>query len=414
MSNKAILLCWILISNLGIAYAQTFSELPVQKVYSLVKDSVNTIGNDTYLDDFYEKLYQLKSTGRGKVNIIHIGDSHIQADYMTDVVRKNFQRFFGNGGRGLIFPLRVAASNEPANYKSTTNAHWNIKRLVYPQQPLPIGICGVTLHTNHAGNRIGIEVKDPLFDYTFDQVSVFYLKGQNSFDFVVKDSVGNYLGTAGAYTGDPFTMVTHIQLEKRIGQMELEVVKTNEDQQQATLFGINLQNSNPGVIYHSIGVNGARFTHYNQASYFARQTQLLQPDLIIVSLGTNDATGYPYVDKQLPNQIETMVKLLEEYNPQAKILLTTPPDAFRKKIKSNPGIQIIREEILKFAVDTGIAFWDMYKVNGGFKSSVRWQAQGLLRPDGIHFSKEGYAYQGSLLFEAIMKSYNRYVPYRHP
>jgi hypothetical protein len=56
----------------------------------------------------------------------------------------------------------------------------------------------------------------------------------------------------------------------------------------------------------------------------------------------------------------------------------------------------------------------MYKVCGGDHAADTWRAKGLLRSDGVHYTKEGYAYQGNLLFDAIMKSYNQYVPIRHP
>jgi lysophospholipase L1-like esterase len=89
----------------------------------------------------------------------------------------------------------------------------------------------------------------------------------------------------------------------------------------------------------------------------------------------------------------------------------SPPDAFLKKVRPNPGIEKVRNEIIRYAVENGLAFWDMYKVNGG---AADWRLHGLLRPDGIHFSKEGYQYQGNLLFEAIMKRYDQYVAARYP
>jgi lysophospholipase L1-like esterase len=154
--------------------------------------------------------------------------------------------------------------------------------------------------------------------------------------------------------------------------------------------------------------------HYNAALYFAKQTQALQPDLFIISLGTNESLDYPYLDKTFDAQINKLVQALSAYNPQARFILVTPPDSFRRKINHNPGVEVVRDHIVQYAVENGLAFWDMYKVNGGKYSASEWKLQGLLRADGVHFSKEGYAYQGSLLFEAIMKSYKQYVPLRHP
>ena len=58
----------------------------------------------------------------GKFNILHIGDSHIQADYMTTVTRRLLQQQFGNGGRGCIAALKLAGTNQPDNYSFTADA----------------------------------------------------------------------------------------------------------------------------------------------------------------------------------------------------------------------------------------------------------------------------------------------------
>ncbi|HEY5747095.1 MAG TPA: hypothetical protein VIU12_13510, partial [Chryseolinea sp.] len=96
--------------------------------YGLANDTVNLIQNADYLDSFFESLVQLKTMGRGKVNIIHLGDSHIQADFITDVVRRHFQNDFGNAGRGLIVPGRVAGTNEPNNFRTGSTTTWKAKR----------------------------------------------------------------------------------------------------------------------------------------------------------------------------------------------------------------------------------------------------------------------------------------------
>ena len=50
--------------------------------------SGNDIQNALALKTFYEKLYQLEQTNQGKINIVHIGDSHIQADLFTAKIRR--------------------------------------------------------------------------------------------------------------------------------------------------------------------------------------------------------------------------------------------------------------------------------------------------------------------------------------
>jgi lysophospholipase L1-like esterase len=384
------------------------------KSFGLAKDEINIIQNVNHLDDFFEKLHQLKIDPKEKVNIIHIGDSHIQADYMTEVVRKNLQRDFGNAGRGLVVPCRVAGTNEPSNFRSSSSGMWTSKRIIYPLQSLPIGVGGITVQTTQPGATLSIRMNDPLYDYTFSKIALFLLKDSGSFDFSIRDTTGHEVGYIDPNRDEPFGNVSSIASLEEMNEVTVRCVKVNENQNHATLFGISLENGVPGILYHAIGVNGAKYSHYNQAAFFTKQTQALLPELFIISLGTNESIDYPYLDKTFFRQVDRLIESLKKYNPQAKFILITPPDAFRRKVRVNPGIQIIREQIIQYAVENGFAFWDMYKVTGGPGAALSWRKEGLLRPDGVHFTKEGYQYQGYLFYKAIIKGYSNYVLHRYP
>jgi lysophospholipase L1-like esterase len=411
---SALLYClvlWLAVNNLSTA------QSPINisyKSFGLANDELNIIQNANHLDDFFEKLLQLKADPKEKINIIHIGDSHIQADYMTDVIRKNFQRDFGNAGRGLIVPCRVAGTNEPSNFRTSSRTPWIAKRVVYPYQPLPVGIGGITIHTMQAGADLEIRMSDPIYDYSFNRVTLFFQKDSESYNFSIRDTTGQEIGYIGPYTDEHFMNFSSVSTLKRMNQISIRTLKLTEEQKHATLFGVEFENGSPGILYHAIGVNGAKYSHYNQALYFVRQTQALLPELFVISLGTNESIDYPYIDKTFFQQIDKLIESLKKYNSQAKFILVTPPDAYRKKTKINPGILIIREQIIQYAVENGLAFWDMYKALGGTDAAAAWRKEGLLRPDGVHFTKEGYQYQGELFYHAIMKGYNQYVLHRYP
>jgi lysophospholipase L1-like esterase len=390
------------------AYAQVSTPYAP---YSFVPSDQNVIQNEAHLDLFFEKLYQLKIKSEGQVNIVHIGDSHVQADFLTEVVRRNLQREFGNAGRGLIVPGRVAGTNEPTNFRSSSGEKWMSKRIIYTQQPLPIGIGGITLNTELAGARINIRMRDALTDYSFNRVTLFYQKQPGSFNFSIQDTLNAELGHINPIAQDADEFVSSLNLPGLYNSISIQVTKHGEDQRFATFYGVNLENGHAGILYHAIGVNGAKYTHYNAARYFVPQTKALRPDLFIISLGTNESVQHPYLDKNFFQQVTKLVESLSAMNPTAAFILVSPPDAFQKKVKQNPGIERVRNEIVRYAVENGLAFWDMYKVNG---SAGDWRLQGLLRPDGIHFTKDGYVYQGNLFSEAIMKRYYQYVSARYP
>jgi len=384
------------------------------KTYGVEVDEDNVVCNAAHLDAFFEKLYQLRLSENGRINIVHIGDSHIQADYMTSVIRRNFHRDFGNAGRGLIVPLRVAGTNEPNNFKTASKVSWNSKRCVFLEQPLPIGIGGVTIETTNPEANIEIFMNDLWLDYSFNAVTLFYEKDAASFDFFIQSGEGEELARIAATADDTLDNRSRVMWDKKVNAINIQSVKTNAGQSRAIIYGAVLENSASGVLYHTVGVNGAKYKHYNEADRFAKQTGALHADLFIISLGTNESIDYPYVDKGFSSQIDRLVTALHSNNPEAAFILVTPQDVYRKRNKPNPGIREVRDQIIGYAVEQGLAFYDLYRAMGGEHSAKAWTENALLSGDGIHLTRDGYEYQGNLFYHALMKSYNFYVPDRHP
>jgi lysophospholipase L1-like esterase len=406
-NNQIAVLCVAMLHwHIGVAQHVTrYSEL--------IDERENVIHNAGYLEPFFEKLHELKSEKTQTVNIVHIGDSHIQADFLTEVVRRKLQEEFGNAGRGLVFPGRVAGTNEPLNFRSSSSSVWAAKRIVHPSKPLPVGISGITIATDQPGATFSLRLNDAAMDYSFNAVAVFMQSDEHSFTWSVRDSSQVELARLEAASMRN-THHAKVTVHTHQDHVEFKVEKQNESQTHATFFGLSLENGRHGLLYHAIGVNGAKYEHYNKAHLLIQQTSLLTPDLIIISLGTNESVEYPNINGAFFNQISRFVEALRAQNPEAQFILVTPPDAFIRKVRRNPGISLVRDHILQFCVEHGIAFWDMFKVNGGDGAARQWRNSGLLRPDGIHFTKDGYALQGTALFAALMKSYNAYVSDRHP
>ena len=77
------------------------------------RDSIDFYG-------FYRKLDALITTGKGKINIVHFGGSHVQADIWTGKMRDNFNQFVNQkqAARGWVYPFKlgIAKNNNPGNY----------------------------------------------------------------------------------------------------------------------------------------------------------------------------------------------------------------------------------------------------------------------------------------------------------
>ena len=383
----------------------------VQK-YSFIHPERNEIVHANALDSFFEKLYLLRSSQPLRVNILQIGDSHIQCDILSAAVRTDFQKDFGNAGRGLIVPLRIAGTNESFNYKITSNVVCTSKRCVFVNDPMPIGIGGVTIRSFSENTSFRITAfNTPPLNYSFRKLTVFYQKDSSAFALDVLDTTGRLLGTldpAKEKSGYSSSVVMPISTN----DINLHVRKTTEIQNETTVYGLNLENDSSGVLFHSVGVNGAEAFQYLHAQYFTEQTKGLNPSLIIISLGTNEAQRLPFNKADVISKLDSLIIMLRFYNPKAVFLLTTPSDSYYRRKYYNTSLATLHTAMVEYAEEHHIAIWDLYSIAGGYKSCYQWLRYGLMRSDGIHFTAKGYEFQGNLLYEAIIKSYNNYVKAR--
>lgn len=394
--------------------AQDTIRYVVSPTYDFINSEANEIHNSVVLAPFYEKLYQLKKLKTPTLSILQIGDSHVQADFISSTTRSLFQLEFGNAGRGLVFPGRVGRTNESPSVYSSSSGNWEAKRIIYTNQPVPIGIGAMTLQTKESGISLNLKTKsNDSLSYAFNEITFLYQKDFTSYNLIIKDSVGQPIAYAGSYTHEA-TNVSRIQLPYLTHQLEFQTFQATALQNQFTLYGLILENGKPGIFYHATGGNGAKVKHYVEAQYFSKQTKELSPDLIIISLGTNEAIEHPYIDPKFSKHLDKFINQLREQNPFALFLLTTPLDFYKKKTRRNPGVEVIREQLLDYANQHNIAYWDSYLTGGGKHSADVWKKNNLLQNDGIHFTKAGYQLQGKLLFEAFIKGYNEYVLYRYP
>jgi lysophospholipase L1-like esterase len=393
--------------------AQDTVRFNVANDYGLVDYSKTHITNPNYLKPFFEKLYKLKQEKKGTINILHIGDSHIQGGYLTHQIRTNFQLEFGNAGRGFVMPARVAGTNEPYSYRTESTAKWESKRMVFPDQPLPIGLGGITIRTEDENASLTLTVNNyPQLNYGSNRVTTFFQKEPRSFHLAIQDSLNQQLAFVGNFSASNFLHSATVNLPTLYNKLKFSALKSIQIQNRLTLFGFNLENGQPGILYHSMGVNGAKYKHYLTTDYYVEQTSALKPDLIVLALGTNEALDHPYTDPKLSEQVTTLIQKLKQQNPNAVFVMATHPDSYKKKTKRNPGVITVHDTLVATAEALRISYFDLYESGGGKHSSDKWKEAALLRDDGVHFTRAGYELQGNIFYLSLIKAYNQYVSHR--
>ena len=179
--------------------------------------------------------------------------------------------------------------------------------------------------------------------------------------------------------------------------------------------GDSLQLAVGRLTYTDMGINGATCETFSTPAKI-REIQAEHPDLLILSFGTNESHNRGYNVLRHYQQMDAFVRMLRTALPGVPILMTTPPGSYqgrRRAYSLNPRTAVAVQTIHRFAADNGIAVWDMFTIVGGARRAcLNWQSAKMMRPDHVHYTVEGYVFQGQLLYQAIVKAYNDYVGYR--
>jgi lysophospholipase L1-like esterase len=379
----------------------------------LCDEQLNFIENDFGLRHFFEQLHKLEAGEVNQVSIVHIGDSHVQADFFTGTLRDMFQSTFGSAGRGLYFPYRTAGTNGPDGVKDKgSEVAWKMKRCAFPYQPMPIGLMGITLEVaQNASIDIFIRAEDSASYFNELRVFADNLSNQqisiSSVDGDVKFTQQLATDREG-FSAPNVNRLSEFYLGKPRSSVRIGLHPTQQDSiVPMHFYGMQLNNTKAhGVQYNMIGVNGAKFSDYNAGVYFFSQLAQVRADLIIVSLGTNEALSLTYAADSMYMALDQFYKRLRQAQPASSILFTAPPDTYYQHTTPNPHTAEIVDIERRYAIAHDCSFWDFYTIMGGLGSVTNWYKQGMGNKDLVHFLRAGYQKQGQLLYQALINAYS--------
>ncbi|MDD3891572.1 MAG: hypothetical protein PHE03_04645, partial [Bacteroidales bacterium] len=94
------------------------------------------------------------------LQILHIGDSHIQADFFTAETRRLLSQWMNtqNTSRGFTFPYSMVKSNNPDDYDVIWEGEWTRNMWNSIESPL-LGLAGVSASTVDSLSRFGLRLK---------------------------------------------------------------------------------------------------------------------------------------------------------------------------------------------------------------------------------------------------------------
>lgn len=378
----------------------------------------NTIAQDTALNRFYAALQHSDSS---VISILHLGDSHVQAGFYPLTTANYLQKTFGSAGRGWVFPFNLAGTNGPEDYRWNSTVRWQSARVVDRYKEDPLGPGAIVITSQSGAPAIAYSGKQDGIDNSILEAELYYDAG-------LDDSSIAAPGASVSVTGVPFPEAGQTLRKATLRFPDaVQSFQARWDERGNAPFrfyGAMLRNGHNGVLYSAVGINGAMFQHFNeQNSILKAQMAVMQPQLVIISLGTNEA--YSNLNgSAFRAQMDSTVQLIRRTNPSACIVLTTPAEskrvskrAYRRKVGKkyktyykvayypNPYVTVVTQQIMNYCRDNGLACWNF----NALTKSMTGTFTGAWALDHIHFNARGYQLQGKLLYEALNQGYLKYL-----
>ena len=358
---------------------------------------------------FFAQLDSVYSGKKEKLHIMHIGGSHIQADLYSNKLRTYLQNMnqVATSQRGFVFPYHLAHTNNPLNYRvEANNELWEGYRCSVSYHQSTWGLSGVTAAFRRVRDTIVVKSNyknDQLHTpYRFNRLRIFYNTWADDYEvrvtqpgLVISDTVVD----KGKYR--EFTFTSEIEEIALVVERKFHASRDTE----FLLMGLEMMNDQPGIEYTSIGANGAKFDSYFRCELFEEQLGLYQPDLFIISIGTNDAYTPHFKAGKFEAQYEEFIGMIKRVNPDCAILLTVPNDSYYKRRHPNRNTEKQQEIIHRLGKKHQMAVWDFYAVMGGLGASGHWYENALMPKDRIHFTLPGYSVKADLLLDALVKQW---------
>jgi len=379
--------------------------------YSFINYDANELVFGSKSNDFtgfFEAFDALIIQGVGSINIVHIGASHIQADMMSGRMRERFYNMVPGmvNSRGFLFPFSIAKTNHPFNYYSDFTGTWDACRNVQRNKICNMGLGGISAMTTDSSATFNIyfrKWRHP--EFRFNDIIVLHAEGDTVFDIdlMLTDSI--YCDKI-KYNG-----YTQFITETLIDTLSFRLQKTDSLQFTFETYGLiaGIENFS-GLTYHAIGINGASVPSYLRCNYLNGHLALLEPHLIILSIGINDAHDNDFTSEKFKANYDTLIRRIRQAAPDAHIIFTTNSDSYiRRRIPNNNSIEVKNAMLSFINTYENCAVWDWHTIMGGLGSIADWQRQELAKKDRIHFTREGYVLSGDLFFSAFIKAYENFL-----
>ena len=355
----------------------------------------------TFFDDLFAAFDAADST---HVGIIHYGDSQLECDRMTRTIRQMLQDSVGGMGPGLLPLVQTVGSMTEGQ---SINGAPATASVFAPEGGGAGGKYGpmgqVAFLDGTATMSVWPRPKTATRSNKFNRVTVL-AENQSA-----PLSVTCHGETKTIEAGSGLRRVT-FSFADSLERVSLTLTGT------ANIYGVVFDGKH-GVQMDNVPMRGCSGTVFTLiSSYLLRDYFKYQNvKLVILQYGGNSV---PYISGQksahtYADQIRRQIRHVQELAPDAKVLFIGPSDMSTRidgEWRTYPKLPLVVDSLRAAANDMGAAYWDLYKVMGGYNSMAQWcESSPLLAgSDHIHFTPRGAERVGDLFCKSLKLYYDYY------
>jgi lysophospholipase L1-like esterase len=372
----------------------------------------NIISQQSHLNNFYKKLDDTTAS----IKILHLGDSHIMIGHFANEIRRLLDSSYGVKSYGWVFPNQIGKYNTFYTNSKVLKGKVSFANNLHKEAIYQNGIAGQSVQILDDNTEIEFSLKNiPKKFLYFNKLKLLYQSDSSTnFSISVLDTIEkqkNIFDSISYERSETKRLlynekISQFKFNNSYNKFKLRIEK-KDSTHLFNLLGIYLENTNhvkDRLMYSSLGVGGSSlYSITNNNSLLINDVNNYEPDLIILSFGSNDAYNKTFDTLKYKNKLESLIDSLLSKNSKLSILLTAPPDS-RSKNREPVSIEQIQEVFAKISEKyNNVAYWDLRSIMGGKNSVLNWLKYKLAATDKLHYTKEGYILQAQLLIEALLK-----------
>ncbi len=353
------------------------------------------------LGPFYRALRQAES-GRGRVAVVQVGDSHTANDAFSGRMRELLQGRFGDGGRGMLPPGIPHAYYRPARV-SVTSEGWRIVRGAGP-----VGLAGLR---QRAEGPATMTLQAEPGELQRVIVEVLAQPGGGTVDIATADGRRVSASTAAR--------VGAVRIAAPAGAGGWVEVSARGDGP-VDLLGWTAEKAGAGATWSNLGTVGAtmELTQRWDAGVLAAEGAALSPALVVLAFGTNEGFKDSTDLAAYPALARAAIRRLRAMAPGASIVVAGPPGGVRAGAGVPCGegrsavpanLPRVRAMLREAARAEGAFFWDWAEAMGGDCAIIGWARTEppMAARDHVHLLVPGARRTAEALFEVLMQGYDR-------